>query len=119
MFEHSPYAFLPWNAMTDRERMVWATTYARYAPDDPDHAATMADATVEDLRGLNLDPNSALDPEYEAARAGCEVDFEHFQPWYEIAWRIRHFHERPKQAPSPVQVREAFDRFAEVYGEFH
>lgn len=102
--------------MSEREHLVWGAAFVQ-CDGDPAEAARHADATVGRLRALGLDPDTALDPEYEAARAGFHFEFEEFEPWYRVAWRIRHptsFH-----TPTQEQIREAYDRFQQGRGDFY
>jgi hypothetical protein len=110
------HSFLPWARLSERERLVWAAAFAQ-VDGDPAGAARRADETVRRLRTLGLDPDTALDPEYEAARAGFHFEFEEFEPWYRVAWRIRHptsFHR-----PTQEEIREAYDRFQQGRGDFY
>ena len=110
------HALIPWITLSDRERMVWAADYVRHL-DDPGFAAQHADAAIQDLRRLCLDQSSSLDPEYDAARSGCDLDYERFRPWYQVAWRLRHAHDRASGDPDENEIRDAFDRFEFVRSE--
>ena len=102
--------------MSERERLVWGVAFAQ-GGDDAAAAARQADARVARLRALGLDPETALDPEYDAARAGFHMELEEFEPWYRVAWRIRHpasFH-----TPTPAEIREAYGRFQQGRGDFY
>jgi hypothetical protein len=111
-------SFLPWARLSERERLVWAVAFGQGA-EDPADAAHSADAAVRRLRALVLDPDTALDPEYEAARAGFHFEFEEFEPWYRVAWRLRHGHATSFHAPTREEIREAYDRFQQGRGDFY
>lgn len=107
---------LPWVKLTDRERAVWCAAYVA-AGGNPAAAARAADAEVRALRTLGLDSELTLDPEYDAARAGLHFELEEFEPWYRVAWKIRHptsFH-----TPTPAEIREAYDRYQQGRGDFY
>jgi hypothetical protein len=110
--------FLPWARLSDRERLVWCVAFAQVGADAAE-AARHADATVGRLRALQLDQDTALDPEYEAARAGFHFEFEEFEPWYRVAWRLRHGHATSFHAPTREEIREAYDRFLQGRGDFY
>ena len=108
--------FLPWARLSERERQVWSVAFVQGGA-DPAEAARQADATVGRLRALGLDQDTALDPEYDAARAGFHFEFEEFEPWYRVAWRLRHptsFH-----TPTGDEIRDAYDRFQQGRGDFY
>ena len=102
-------AFFPRQTLTDRERLVWASSYAQH-PDDPTFAAEHADALVSDLRRLGLDHRDSLAVEYDLARAGIQLTREEFGSWYCVAWRVRHAaHLQP--VPTEVEADMAFARY--------
>ena len=109
---------LPWSRLSERERQVWSAVFAQGGL-DAETAAMQAEAAVRRLHALNLDRDTAMDPEYEAARAGYHFEFEEFEPWYRIAWRLRHGHDVSFHAPSRDEIREAYDRFQAGRGEFY
>ena len=110
--------FFPWSSLTDREKGVWTATFARQSTEAPD-AARAADQAVARLRGLELDAQPAMDPEYEAARAGYNLEFDEFAPWYRVAMLHRHGHRRSFRAPALHEVREAYERFQRGRGDFY
>jgi hypothetical protein len=112
------HSLLPWARLSERERLVWAAAFV-HLDGDPAEAARRADDTVKRLRALGLDPDTALDPEYEAARAGFHFEFEEFEPWYRVAWRLRHGHATSFHAPTREEIREAYDRFQQGRGDFY
>jgi hypothetical protein len=109
---------LPWSRLSERERQVWSTAFA-LGGENPAAAATQADAAVRRLRTLMLDQDSALDPEYEAARAGFHFEFDEFAPWYRVAWRLRHGHDVSFHAPNLDEIRDAYERFQASRGDFY
>ena len=109
---------LPWSRLSERERQVWSAAFAQGGPDAV-AAAVAADATVRRLRALMLDQDNVMDPEYEAARAGFHFEFDEFEPWYRVAWRIRHAHDVSFHAPTLDEIRDAYDRFQAGRGEFY
>lgn len=111
------HSLLPWARLSERERLVWGAAFAQ-GGGDPGEAARQADTTVGRLRALGLDQDTALDPEYEAARAGFHFEFEEFEPWYRVAWRLRHGHATSFHAPAQEEIREAYDRFLQGRSDF-
>jgi hypothetical protein len=120
MSDADPGSFLPWTRMNDRERSVWCATYARLANEQaPKLAAQAADAMVRGLRTVELDGPRALDPEYEAARAGAHMEFEEFAPWYIVAYRMLHGNSVAFQPPTKKQIRDAYERFERGRSDFY
>ena len=69
---------IPWQTMTPREQLVWTARYAALA-DRPADAVRLANQAVQTLRGLDVDDERFLGPEYEAARSGPGLTFEEFR----------------------------------------
>ena len=120
MSKADPGTSLPWVRMTDRERSVWSAAYARLANEQgPNTAARSADAMVRGLRTVELDGPRALEPEYEAARAGAYMEFEEFAPWYTVAHRMLHGNSMAFQPPTQEQIRDAYERFERGRSDFY
>jgi hypothetical protein len=109
---------LPWNGLSDRERGVWTAVFAHGGADAVE-AARQADTAVLRVRALLLDQDHAMDPEYEAARAGFHFEFDEFAPWYRVAWRLRHGHKLSFHAPTDEEIRDAFETFQRGRGDFY
>ena len=108
-------AFFPWQTLTDRERLVWASGYVQHS-DDPTFAAEYADALISDLRSLALDHSDSLAMEYDPARAGIQLTREEFGSWYQVAWRVRHG-PHPQPLPTDADVDMAFARYRALIGD--
>jgi len=78
---------------------------------DPDGGLAAADAAVTQLRLIGGVRPRLPEPEYEAARANIYMEYKEFAAWYPIQFRIRHGFDRGYSAPSPEQIKEAYERF--------
>lgn len=114
----NPASALPWSSLSERERAVWGAVFAQRTGDAA-AGVRAADAAVRELRALSLDAETGQDPEYEAARAGFQWEFEEFAPWYRVAWRLRHGHRRTYREPTLDDIRAAYDRFQQGRSDFY
>ncbi len=120
MSKDDPGEFLPWTRLNERERSVWAAAYARRTDDqEPRAAARYADDLVRGLRTLELDSPTVLDPEYEAARVGADIEFDDFAPWYTVAYRMLHGNTWAYQPPTEEQIRDAYERYQRCRSDFY
>lgn len=92
---------IPWHQMTEREQLVWASSYASLAS-DPANAIRLADQAIRQLRELDIDNERYSGPEYEAARHGPGLTPEEFRAWYPIALKIA-----KKGVVKPNEITEA------------
>ena len=92
---------IPSHQMTEREQLVWASTYASQIGDSA-NAVREADLAIHHLREMDIDNERYSGPEYEAARHGPGLTFEEFRTWYPVALKIA-----KKGVVTPGEITEA------------
>jgi len=95
-----------WYRLTERERLVWASSFATFAGSAAD-AAYAADANVLAMKSLALDEGQ-MAPEQELAKANLVVSYEDFVPWYRVAHRMVYRRDRSYKPPTDTNVAEAY-----------
>jgi hypothetical protein len=107
----NPYErYVVWELMNPIERALWGTVLALHI-NEPDGGLKTADAAVEKLRSTGEIRSHRPEPEYEAARAGFDIEFEAFAAWYPVECLIRHGAEPNYRSPTFKEIEEAYDRF--------
>lgn len=106
-----------WSLMTPMEQSLWGTTLALRS-DNMEEGMRAADRAVTKLREVGGARSLQPEPEYEAARANCYMDFSDFAVWYPIAYQIRHAG-RDYKIPSKAETSEAFERYALSLNDYH
>ncbi|WP_152670275.1 hypothetical protein [Lysobacter capsici] len=113
---HNELNLLPWGRMSEREKMVWASNYARNSL-APREAAVSADRAVALLRELAIDDYGIIQPEYDAARSCPGLSYEEFRSWYPTAFKIS-----VPNASSQIdekEIKDAFDRYHQSACDFY
>lgn len=113
-----------WYEMSPREQFVWSAAFAAQtnANISAFDKALNADKAVTGLRSLNADDDGAPRPEYEIARAGLNISYAEFAPWYRIAVRMTRVGRAGFTGYEEVadeECREAFDRFSRSLSDFY
>lgn len=106
-----------WFAMTALEQSLWGTTVALHAQ-DVDGGIGAADEAVAKIRLLADIRSHRLAPEYEAAKANIDMDYETFAVWYSVEHKIRLCAEPCYQAPTAEGVRAAYVRFCQSRSDY-
>jgi hypothetical protein len=69
-----------------------------------------ADAVITKLRAISGQRSRLPEPEYEAARAGLNIEYDEFAVCYSVQYRIRHGRERGYKPRTPEETQEAYQR---------
>jgi hypothetical protein len=101
---------LTWGLMTPMEQALYGTTFALHGM-NVEAGLAAADAVVAKLRAISGQRSRLPEPEYEAARAGLNIEYEEFAVWYPVQYLIRHGRERGYKPPTPEETQEAYRRY--------
>lgn len=107
-----------WGEMTDREKLVWATTYGRDAG-PPVAAVQAADRAVLALRTLDLDQDGPRSPEADAARANVDLSMREFANWYRVQYRIANGARSDFQEATEEDCNAAYERYQASRADFY
>jgi len=99
-----------WCLMPPMEQAFYGTMLALHI-DEADSGVTKADTGLAKLRILAGVRSRLPEPEYEAARAGFNIEYEDFATWYLVQYRIRHGFDRGYKQPTPDQIQAAYERY--------
>lgn len=110
---HAVPSLMQWVLMTEMEKMVWAATFAHAQNAGNATEATLsADQAVENLRTVNPEWRLTIPaPEYEAARAGGNIEWDDFRVWYRVAFQIRFGKESTYRERGDQECADAYERF--------
>lgn len=109
---------LRWHQMGEREKLVWAVTFAQRSRQGL-QAALKADRAVERLRSLSIDESPVMEPEYQAARAGFHLDPDEFAAWYRVAFRLMYGRAFSYRDPTPAESEKAYERYQMSICDFY
>ena len=109
---------LAWQALDEREKLVWAAHYAGSTL-PPRDAALAADNVVMTLAELNLDNREFIGPEYDACRYYSWMECEEFQSWYPTALKIAKRGHFNAADISEEVCQQAFERYKRSSGDFY
>lgn len=101
---------LAWGLMTPMEQALYGTTFALHGM-SVEGGLAAADAVITKLRAVSGQRSRLPEPEYEAARAGLNIEYEEFAVWYPVQYRIRHGRERGYKPRTPEETQEAYRRY--------
>lgn len=108
---------LRWTSMCDRERAVWAASFA--VSDQPaEQAARLADARVDELRLLLIDATQP-GPEYRLARAGIGIDLATFAVWYGVEAMMMYGSQWGWRPPTEQDIAGAFENYDRGRADFY
>lgn len=118
MQEHPEVLNIQFSMLSDMEKCLWAATMARHV-DDADGGIGAADAQIVRLRELAVTRDQRLEPEYEAAKANIDIEFEHFVSWYLVQHKLHHRYDRQRYiVPTPAEVEAAYERYTRSRSDF-
>lgn len=109
---------IPWHKMTERERLVWTSTYAAHA-NNPADAIRLANQVVQALHELDVDNNAYSGPEYEAARRGQGLMYEEFRAWYPVALKLSMNNSIQAKNVSEEACQRAYDVYRQCSTDFY
>jgi len=100
---------LTWGLMTPMEQALYGTTFALHAM-SVEGGLAAADVVLK-LRAVSGQRSRLPEAEYEAARAGLNIEYEEFSVWCPVQYRIRHGRERGYKPRTPGETKEAYQRY--------